>query len=75
MEITKTDIAMLRGGFPEKCSFCAKPTPPEQLEPEEAGDWVCWHCLLNWAKEDGLIREEAFWTRAIKEAECAKASH
>lgn len=69
-EITKQDIADLRGGFPEDCSFCGKPTPPAQLEPEEAGDWVCWHCSLKFAIEDGNVREEVFWRRAIKELEC-----
>lgn len=66
MEITKDAIAELRGGYPEKCSFCDKAVPPEMLEPEEAGDWACWYCLLKWAREDGLVREESFWERAIK---------
>lgn len=70
MEITKQDIADLRGGFPAKCSFCDTPTPPEQLEPEEAGDWVCWRCLHKWAKQDGLVREEAFWERLLKGLRC-----
>ena len=74
MEITKQDIALLRGGFPEECSFCGKPTPPAQLEPEEAGDWACWHCLLRWAEQDGNVREEAFWKRLVKEADCANQS-
>ena len=68
MEITKLDIALLRGGFPEKCDFCKEMTPPAQLEPEEAGDWVCWRCLLKWAIEDGNVKEEIFWKRAIREA-------
>jgi hypothetical protein len=70
MEITKHDIAALRGGFPLQCDFCGKPTPPEQLEPEEAGDWVCWHCLLRWAREDDNIQEVVFWERAIKGVPC-----
>lgn len=41
-------IEDLRGGVPSKCDFCQKPTPPEQLEPEEAGDWVCRECLERW---------------------------
>ena len=73
--ITKADIAMLRGGMPPKCDFCGTDTPPEQLEPEEAGDWVCWRCLRRWAQEDGDIQVEAFWERAIKEAECATGLH
>lgn len=75
MDITKHDIAALRGGFPEKCSFCDKVTPPEQLEPEEAGDWACWHCQLKWAKEDDRIQEVVFWERAIREAACGPTSH
>jgi hypothetical protein len=70
--ITKLDIAMLRGGFPERCGFCEKVTPPENLEPEEAGQWVCWYCLRNWAHEDDNIIEFAFWDRAIKELECRR---
>ena len=69
-EITKEDIAEFRGGVPQQCDFCGKDTPPAQLEPEEAGDWACWHCLLKWAREDGDVREEAFWERLVKEAEC-----
>lgn len=71
-EVTKHDIAMLRGGFPGKCDFCGRDMTPEQLEPEEAGDWVCWYCLRKWAREDGNTREEAFWERCIKEAECRR---
>ena len=70
MTVTKLDIAMLRGGLPAKCDFCSQDMPPEQLEPEEAGCWVCWHCLLKWAQEDGNAREEMFWKRCIKEVEC-----
>jgi hypothetical protein len=70
IRVTKDDIAMLRGGFPEKCSFCSRDVSPEQLEPEEAGDWACWWCLLKWAREDDHIQEVAFWERAIKELEC-----
>lgn len=49
LTITKEDIATLRGGYPENCSWCEKPTPPEFLEPEEAGEWVCVRCL--WTDE------------------------
>jgi hypothetical protein len=71
-QITKHDIAELRGGFPTKCSFCDREVAPEQLEPEEAGDWACWYCLLKWAREDDHIQEVAFWERAIKEFECRR---
>jgi len=70
-QVTKEDIAMFRGGMPEKCDFCDTPTPHEQLEPEEAGDWVCWHCLLKWAEEDGRVNEAVFWKRKLKEVSCA----
>lgn len=41
-------IIDLRGGVSSKCDFCLKPTLPVQLEPEEAGAWVCWECLEKW---------------------------
>jgi hypothetical protein len=69
---TKDDLADLRGGYPEKCSFCNQTRDPAELEPEEAGDWACHHCLLRWAKEDGNIREASFWERCIKESECRR---
>ena len=69
-QVTKADIAELRGGMPAKCSFCLRDMPAEQLEPEEAGDWVCWHCLLKWAHEDDKMQEVAFWERRLKEIEC-----
>lgn len=52
-EFTARDLVIgLRGGVPEKCSFCNEPTPENQLEPEEAGDWVCWSCQERWDAED-----------------------
>jgi hypothetical protein len=71
-QVTKQDIAYLRGGLPGKCSFCDRDVAPEQLEPEEAGDWACWWCLLKWAKEDDHLQEAAFWERSIKEFECRR---
>lgn len=65
-------IVDMRGGYPATCSFCKKDTPPGQLEPEEAGDWVCWECLHRWAIEDGNVREEAFWERRMKAATCVR---
>lgn len=50
-------IVDMRGGYPENCSFCKKPTPPEELDPEEAGDWACHECQERWAKEDGGVRK------------------
>ena len=71
-EITKADIAMLRGGMPDKCDFCSRDVSPDELEPEEAGDWACHHCLLKWAREDGSMSEVVFWERCIKEHECRR---
>ena len=45
-------IVDLRGGIPERCDFCGKPTPPEQMEPEEAGDWVCHTCMKHWNEQE-----------------------
>jgi hypothetical protein len=73
LEFTKADIAMFRGGIPDKCDFCNQPATADELEPEEAGDWACHACLLRWAKEDGNVREEAFWSRIIKEHRHARA--
>lgn len=38
-------IVDLRGGIPDKCSFCANPTEPQNLHPEEAGEWICNECI------------------------------
>ncbi len=45
-------IVDLRGGVPKTCDFCHKPTLPENLHPEEAGQWVCIICLIAWEKTD-----------------------
>lgn len=45
-------IVDLRGGIPAKCDFCGKETPPDLMEPEEAGDWACSDCVARWAEED-----------------------
>jgi len=47
-------IAAIRGGFPERCSFCDNVTPSERLHPEEGGDWVCEDCLERWRIEEKL---------------------
>lgn len=39
-------------GLPSQCDFCGKEKAPEELEPEEAGDWVCWDCLKRWRAEE-----------------------
>ncbi len=48
-EVSWQDIVDLRGGIePTKCDFCDKDTPGNELEPEEAGAWVCVTCLARW---------------------------
>lgn len=39
-------------GLPQRCDFCGKEKAPEELEPEESGDWVCWDCLTRWRSEE-----------------------
>lgn len=44
---TRDLIIGIRGGeeaMPSKCDWCGKPCKPDELEPEEAGDWVCRQC-------------------------------
>lgn len=48
----KDMIANLRGGIPVACNFCRQEKPPEQMEPEEAGEWVCWACLDRWEYQE-----------------------
>jgi hypothetical protein len=71
-EISKADIAMIRGYVPSKCNFCGRDLSVEELEPEEAGEWACHYCLLRWAQEDGNTREALFWERIIKERKCRR---
>jgi hypothetical protein len=52
MRITKEDIADLRGETPVLCDFCGQRRRFEELEPEEAGEWVCHSCLRKWLKHD-----------------------
>lgn len=55
-ELTNDDLKQaiidLRGGLPAACDFCRKETAPENLEPEEAGEWVCHECLDRWNKQN-----------------------
>jgi hypothetical protein len=44
---TRQLIASLRGGIPDQCSWCGDTVSPDDLEPEEAGDWVCQRCLQH----------------------------
>ena len=43
---------------PCECSFCHVPKPPEELEPEEGGNWACWDCLARWAEQDRREEEK-----------------
>lgn len=45
MIVDKQFIADLRGGIPEKCSWCDQPMTPEEAEPEEGGEWICRKCF------------------------------
>jgi ribosomal protein L37AE/L43A len=45
-------IIDLRGGIPEKCDFCHEDRPANEMHPEEAGMWVCIHCMNRWEKQD-----------------------
>lgn len=45
-------IIALRGGIPAKCDFCGKETPPERMDPEEGGEWVCYDCEERWEREE-----------------------
>ncbi len=54
MSLSKYGIAMLRGEVPGRCDFCGKETDFDNLEPEEAGDWVCHECLTKWMWQDVL---------------------
>ena len=49
-------IVNIRGGEPDKCDWCLKPTIPEHLEPEEAGQWVCHECIRDWEEKN-----HAYW--------------
>lgn len=42
----------LRGPLPARCDFCDAETAPEDLEPEEAGAWVCITCLKRWEEQE-----------------------
>ena len=52
MPITKQFIAELRGETPAQCTFCHRVCDVDELEPEEAGAWVCHRCLRRWLKND-----------------------
>jgi hypothetical protein len=57
-ENVKDMIAELRGGYPDHCDFCSEPKTPDELEPEEGGQWACTKCLVRWAEEDLRKRNE-----------------
>ncbi|HEU5132864.1 MAG TPA: hypothetical protein VFT26_12200, partial [Pyrinomonadaceae bacterium] len=50
--VTKEDIAYFRGEEPTQCDFCGESRSFDQLEPEEAGQWVCHACMQRWLLED-----------------------
>lgn len=44
-------IVALRGGVPTKCDFCLEERAPEDMHPEEAGEWACIYCIARWDLE------------------------
>lgn len=42
---------MLRGGWSDTCDFCATKVGEENIQPEEAGMWVCLSCMARWENE------------------------
>lgn len=53
-------IVALRGGVPAKCDFCQQEVEPENLHPEEAGEWACIECIMRWeknAREAKILRD------------------
>lgn len=39
-------------GEPLKCDFCEEDKTLDDLEPEEAGMWVCHTCMERWDRDD-----------------------
>jgi hypothetical protein len=62
----KEMIADLRGGFPEKCDFCEQARTPDELVPDEGGEWSCIHCWNRWESDDVLQRLVAWYDRLEK---------
>lgn len=54
MDDTRQLIEDLRGGVPDRCSFCGQEAAPGELEPEEAGCWICRSCLEKQEYNDVL---------------------
>lgn len=54
-ELDARDLIIgLRGGIPETCDFCGMKRAPEEMHPEETGEWVCMDCLKRWARQDEI---------------------
>ena len=43
-------IAAIRGEWGTTCDFCGQDKPVNQIEPDEAGTWVCHDCLKRWGE-------------------------
>lgn len=72
---TRDLIEGLRGGVPEACDFCRQPRASDELEPEEAGEWVCHECLRRWEEAEALAARMAEAERtAVKPDEVVGAS-
>jgi len=48
MSSTRDLIVALRGGVPDVCDFCGEATDPDDLHPEEGGEWACTECIRAW---------------------------
>ena len=50
--MTGKDLILALRGEPTNCDFCEKPAKAEELEPEEAGCWVCHECMERWNEQE-----------------------
>ena len=53
MNPIKQSLSDMRGD-PSMCDFCEAPKTLEELEPEEAGMWVCRGCQERWEREEAV---------------------
>ena len=58
-DMTPEEIIHALRGVPTKCDFCGKEYSPEWLMPEEAGEWICFHC----DKHDLEVQLGQLWDR------------
>jgi len=51
-DVARDMIIGLRGGIPLHCNFCGTTNVPDNMHPEEAGEWACITCIERWRKEN-----------------------